>query len=63
MTLEMDIKRREQLSKEEGRQEGRHENSRETALRMLKKKFDIADIAECTGLSIEEIEQLAKEMT
>ena len=58
MTLEMDIKRREQLSREEGREEG----IKATAIEMLKQKLDLAVIAKCTKLSVEEIKEIAKEL-
>ncbi|WP_238387282.1 PD-(D/E)XK nuclease family transposase [Sphingobacterium olei] len=49
-------------AKEEGRQQGRAEGERkkaiETALKLKKMGIAIADIAEGTGLSIEEIEKL-----
>ena len=42
----------------EGRLEGKRENTLETAKKMLKKKLDINLIAECTGLTKEEIRNL-----
>ena len=42
----------------EGRTEGRAEESRNIALNMLKEAVDINLISKCTGLSIEEIENL-----
>ena len=44
--------------KEEGRAEGAAENSREEARKMKAKDIDPDIIAECTGLSIEEVQAL-----
>ena len=44
--------------REEGRMEGRDERDREIVKTMLGKGFDIKTIAECTGLSNEEINAL-----
>jgi predicted transposase/invertase (TIGR01784 family) len=44
----------EQASENKGRQEGRQE----IALRMLRKQLDLETIAEFTGLTIEQIQQL-----
>lgn len=41
--------------KAEGRAEGRAEGLEETARRMLKKGFEVADIIECTGLTEEQV--------
>ena len=43
---------------EEGIQQGEQNKSKEIALRMLKRGKDINEIAEDTGLSIEEIQKL-----
>ena len=45
-------------SEKKGREEGVKENKIETARNMLKKKFDIKDIIDITGLSKSEIEKL-----
>ena len=45
-------------SYEEGIQQGEQNKSREIALRMLKRGKDINEIAEDTGLSIEEVQKL-----
>jgi len=42
----------------EGRAEGIEENKRENARRMKAKGYDIADIADITGLTIEQINSL-----
>lgn len=47
-----------QEGKEIGMQEGKFEKQLEIANNLLKMKMDIKDIAEATGLSIEEIENL-----
>ena len=44
---------------QQGRQQGKDQTSRETAIRMLGKKFDIKLISEITKLSIKDIEGLA----
>ena len=43
---------------EEGIQQGKQEKAKETALKMLQKGYDISDISECTGLSLEELKSL-----
>ena len=43
----------------EGRNEGIAEKAREAASNMLAKHYPVPDIAEITGLSIAEVEQLA----
>jgi predicted transposase/invertase (TIGR01784 family) len=42
-----------------GKAEGLIEGKKETALKMLKKNYDIADISELTGLPIEEVKSLS----
>ena len=42
----------------EGHDIGHDEGIKETALKMLQKGYDITDISECTGLSLEELNQL-----
>jgi len=44
----------------EGKQEGKHEGKLETAKAMFNKGLDVDFIAEVTGLSVEEIEQLKR---
>ena len=46
----------------EGREQGRLENTKETALAMLRKNYHIEDISEITKLSIEEINALKDEL-
>ena len=41
------------------REEGREENKKENALAMLKRKLSETLVAECTGLSLEEVHALA----
>jgi len=47
-------------AKEEGKAEGKAEGKIETAKAMLAKKYSVEDIAEITGLSLEEIAKLAE---
>lgn len=47
----------EQANKK-GWQEGQYQNSLRTATKMKQKGYDPEEIAECTGLSMEEIEKL-----
>ena len=58
------LKKAEEKGREEGRQEGlqegRQERDREIALKMLKRDRPLKEIAEDTGLSIEEIKSLQK---
>jgi predicted transposase/invertase (TIGR01784 family) len=42
----------------QGRQEGRQEGQVEVALRLLQRKMAIAEVAECTGLSVAEVKKL-----
>jgi len=46
----------------EGLQQGSHETKIETARKLLLKNVDIAIISDCTGLSLETIEDLAKKI-
>lgn len=43
----------------EGEAKGRTENALQTALNMLKKQMSLNDIADCTGLPIEKVQELA----
>ena len=43
----------------DGMEKGEAQHAIETAQRMLKKRFDIADIAECSGLTIDQITALS----
>ena len=51
-----------QENREEGFEEGRTEERLETAKKMLKKQYEPSDIAECTGLSLEKVFDLQKEI-
>ena len=44
--------------REKGIEEGIQQNQKETALKMLQKGYDITDISECTGLSLDELQKL-----
>ena len=44
---------------QDGYQDGMEKHAVETARRMLKKRFDLADIAECSGLSIDQVAALS----
>ena len=48
--------------REEGRAEGRAEERLETAKNFLKKHYEPSDIAECTGLPLEQVLALQKEI-
>ena len=50
------------VSREEGKAEGREEGKAETAIKMLKKGFDVAVIAELTNMPIEWVEGLLAEV-
>lgn len=43
-------------------QEGRKENQNETALRMLQENLSEALIAKCTGLTLDEVQVLARHL-
>lgn len=49
-------------TKEEGIQLGEHNRAVKTALRLLKRGYNIVDIAEDTELSIEEVKQLQSQL-
>ena len=46
-------------AKAEGKAEGNHEKAVNTALKMIAKKYEAEEIAEITGLSLEEVRKLA----
>ena len=58
LSAEEDMKKTNNTFKEIGRREGIKEEKREIAMNLLNKKMKISDIAEVTGLSIEEIKNL-----
>lgn len=62
MTLEEEMDVRFSIGKKEGLSEGRKEGEKnalcETARKMKAKGFEANDIAEITGLSLEEIEKI-----
>ena len=62
MTWEQEIKRRERIVREEALEEGREEKALETAKKMFKKHYEPSDIAECTGLSLDQVMALQKEV-
>jgi predicted transposase/invertase (TIGR01784 family) len=45
--------------RQEGLQEGRQEEKKEVAKNLLRKKLSFDDIADATGLSLEEVKRLA----
>ena len=47
-------------AKAEGKAEGNHEKAVNTALKMIAKKYEAEEIAEITGLSLEEVRKLAE---
>jgi predicted transposase YdaD len=49
--------------RQEGMQKGRHEEKHAVAVNMLKEDFDVGTVQRVTGLSPEQIDQLAKEQT
>ncbi|WP_199870298.1 hypothetical protein [Clostridium senegalense] len=51
-----------QVGKEEGREEGIEESKREIAKKLLKKGIDIDIIIETTELSLEEINNIIKDL-
>jgi predicted transposase/invertase (TIGR01784 family) len=58
LAAEAESKRRQQMKYEEGREEGERKRAREIARKMIAKGIEEQIIAEVTGLSIAEIEQL-----
>ncbi|GED16931.1 Rpn family recombination-promoting nuclease/putative transposase [Aneurinibacillus migulanus] len=58
LAAEAESKRKQQIKYEEGREEGERKRAREIAQKMIAKGIEEQIIAEVTGLSIAEIEQL-----
>jgi len=58
MRNELDIIAEKNYAREEGRSEGRAEVHKEVAAKLLAKGLNVSEIAEITGLSKEEIEEL-----
>ena len=58
MTTERDIKNQIEFARDEGREEGRVEGIRLSALNMLKDNLPVDTICRYTGLSAEEVEAL-----
>ena len=46
--------------KMEGQKEGAEQNKIETAKKLIQKNIPLETIAECTGLSLEKVQELAK---
>ena len=57
-----DLKNVVDTSREVGREEGREEERQEIALNLLRDEVPVAVIARCTGLSIEEVQQLQQSL-
>ena len=55
----MSIEMMKNICREEGEAIGREKNKKENALAMLKRKLSESLVAECTGLSPEEVHALA----
>ncbi len=53
----------EELAINTWRQDGRTEKAIETAVNMLKKNYPTSDISEITGLPLEKVLELQKEIT
>ncbi len=51
----------ELLGKQKGRQEGKQEGKQEVALNMLRSGIPVSQIAQFTGLSLQQIQQLQSE--
>ena len=62
MTWEQEIKRRERIVREEALEEGREEKALETAKNLLENEIDPNLVAKCTGLSLEQVLALQKEV-
>ena len=66
MTWEQELKRRERIVREEalveGREEGREEKALETAKNLLENKIEPKLVAKCTGLTLEDVMALQKEV-
>ena len=62
MTWEQEIKRRERIVREEALAQGISQGRIETAKKMFKKHYEPSDIAECTGLSLDQVMALQKEV-
>ena len=57
------LERGVQLGKERGKQEGKQEIIREIALNMLRKKFPLDIIKECTGLTEQALRSLNQQVS
>ena len=62
MTWEQELKRRERIVREEALEEGREEKALETAKNLLENEIDPNLVAKCTGLSLEQVLALQKEV-
>ena len=62
MTWEQEIKRRERIVREEALEEGREEKALETAKNLLENKIEPKLVAKCTGLTLEDVMALQKEV-
>ncbi|SHG46672.1 conserved hypothetical protein (putative transposase or invertase) [Thermosyntropha lipolytica DSM 11003] len=63
MTLAERLRREgREKGREEGREEGRKEGREETALNALREGLDVKLISRLTGLSVERIEELKKNL-
>ncbi len=59
----MDQRTRERIAREEGMERGVNKTKIEMAQKALKKRLSIEDIADLTGLSVEEIKQIGNTNT
>ena len=62
MMFEEIVRKRAKEEREEALEEGRAEGRIETAKNLLKKHYEPSDVAECTGLSLEQVLALQKEV-
>ena len=49
-------------AKEEGMQQGAQQKAIETAIKMLEKKYPVEEIADLTGLTVEKVLELQKQL-
>ena len=62
MTWEQEIKHRERIVREKALEEGEQKKALETAKNFLKNEIDPNLIAKCTGLPLEQVMALQKEV-
>ena len=58
----MTVERLERFAYKNGLEQGALQKAEEDAMNMLKKKYPVNDILEITGLTLEQVQELQKEL-